>query len=107
MAILYVFTVTNSSNAEDFPPSVLSSSWFDNLINYFNTYSIGGLHRNVAIIFEDQSALTNWINEYKLTDSALINDVNAWKSAHGITYSSNYYALSAANISPTPTPIVS
>ena len=107
MAILYTFRVIGADSSAAFPPSVMSSTWWQNLSTYWESVAIGQVTNICAIIFEDQTALNSYIDTYKLTDATLISDINNWKSAHGITYSSNYYNLSDANITPTPTPIIS
>ena len=109
MAILYVFTINNPNpeSVADFPPSVLASDWLVNLQKYFSRYAIGGYNANAAVIFEDQTALNSFINEYKLSDASLLSDISTWKSTYGITYTTKYYTVTEANITPTPDPIVS
>ena len=102
MAILYVFRVNDPSGAGAFPPSLLDTEWNHNLTSYVEKNAIGGTGGINAFIFADASALNNWISTYKLTDSSLLADVAAWKSAHGISYTHEYYDLSADGGSFTP-----
>ena len=107
MAIVYTFKVNDPNNAGNWPPSVEASDWLASILTYFEKNSIGGSTLNPMIIFADQSNLDAFLAEYTLTDSALITDINSWKTAHGVSYSSAYYTLADANITPTPTPIIS
>lgn len=108
MAILYVFTVNDPGDVGAFPPSVTDSDWFRSIESFWDNNSISNwrLSEKTVIIFDNQAALDTYIADYKLTDSTLVADVNAWKSAHGISYSTAYYTLADANITPTPSPIV-
>ena len=109
MAILYMFTINDPNNAGAFPPSIWDSEWWASITEYWSLHCLTDWKYNskAVIIFNDQTALEAYISEYKLTDSQLIADINTWKSTHGISYPSAYYTLTDANISPTPTPIVS
>ena len=109
MAILYVFTVNDPNDAGGFPPSVTESAWWTSITDYWTLNCLVDWQYNskAVIIFSDQAALTAYISEYKLTDSGLIADIATWKAAHGVSYSSVYYTLTNADITPTPTPVVS
>ncbi len=103
MAILYVFKVNDPSLAGGFPPSVTASSWFTNLTNYFDLNGIGGVGQNVnALLFADETELNVFLSAHTLSDAGLLADITAWKSAHGVSYSSQYFTLTSAGISPTP-----
>ncbi len=106
MAILYVFSANDPNSAGVYPPSVVSSEWFTRVTNYYAANSIGGNNGPVAILFNDETALSAFLSEYRLTDASLVSDVNAWKTAHSVTYNTQYFALSNASIS-TPTPVIS
>lgn len=107
MAILYQFRGNNvPTNLNMFPPSVLESDWFVN-ISEANTKLAVSTDHQTLIIFKDVAELTEYLNNNRLTDSALIADIEAWKSAHDITYDTFYFNLDTASIAPTPTPIIS
>ena len=109
MAILYVFTINNPSvgTVEDFPPSVMNSDWLKNLQTYLSFHAVGGeAYGQIMIVFANQTELQNYITTYKLTDPTLISDLNTWKSTYNISYTSAYYNLTDAGITPTPDPIV-
>ena len=108
MAILYTLTVNGPAGINPFPPSIVSSTWLENIQQYLSNNAVGGSPTfPIVIIFANQSALDNFIITYKLTDSTLISDLNAWKSAHNISFNSSYYNLTDAGITPTPDPIIS
>ncbi len=106
MSILYVFTISCPNNVEPFPPSVYQSEWFQGWYNYLVNHGVSST-LVFQVIFENETALNTYINTYKCTDASLLADISTWKNAHSITYSSAYYTLSDANISPVPDPIVS
>lgn len=105
MTIFYVFSVDGPIEISPFPPSVIESDWYKNWFKYLEKKSINNFSI-FYVLFNDVTELNTYIDTYKLTDSALINDINAWKAAHGFTYNSAYYTLSDASITPTPDPIV-
>lgn len=106
MAILYIFTVDAPDGVESFPPSVMGSEWYAGLVNYCNDYAPGGSSNTTLLIFADQPALEAYISQFRLTDEALLSDIELWKTTHGVTYSTQYYALSDATITPPPLPII-
>lgn len=107
MAILYVFKINDPNNAGPFPPSVLASDWLKNIGDWFNKNQIATSQYCNVVLFANTSELNSFLSTHTLSDSALLADVASWKSAHGVTYSSQYFTLTDAGISPTPTPIVS
>ena len=106
MAILYVFKINDPNEAGFFPPSVENSTWCQNMYGYFLKNSIQSYNRTITYtFFQDSSELNSWIAAHTLTDPELLADVAAWKSEHGVSYSSQYFDLSADG--GTYTPIVS
>ena len=89
MKILFKFSFTDPNNVGIWPPSIVNSSWLSGIQSWLqaNETGIG------AVIFDDQTALTNWLNTYRLTDATLLADLAAWKTAHNITFTSSYYEL--------------
>jgi len=102
MAILYVFTVDDPTNAGLFPPSVAASDWFNSLNEYNRQHALAMGERNVTMLFADETALNTYLSTYRCTDADLIADLASWKSAHGVSYISQYFTLTSAGISPTP-----
>ena len=102
MAIFYVFTVNDPNKVGHFPPSVLASTWYDNLLAYVRDHNLAGGANAHGILFADETALNNYLTTYKCTDAGLLADISAWKSAHNVSYSSQYFALTDASVSVTP-----
>jgi hypothetical protein len=103
MVILYVFKVNDPNTVGGFPPSVMTNSWYTNLIHSFDLNGIGGFgqYTNV-LIFADETELNSWISTHTLNDTGLLADISAWKSAHGVSYSSQYFTLTDAGVSLSP-----
>jgi hypothetical protein len=102
MAILYVFKVNDPNNVGPFPPSVASSTWLTNLIIWFENNQIANSKYSNVVVFADDAELNAFVNTYKCTDAGLLADISAWKSAHNVSYSSQYFTLTDAGVSPTP-----
>jgi len=103
MAILYVFKVNDPNNVGGFPPSVMASSWYTTLVESFDSNGIGGFGQYTnTLIFANETELNSWISAHTLTDTGLLADVASWKSAHNVSYSSQYFTLTDAGVSPTP-----
>lgn len=95
MAILYVFSVNDPNKVGIFPPSVMSSSWLENL-----TFELQnrGLTNN-AIIFDNETELNAWLSEFACTDATLLSDIETWKREYGVTYSNKFYNLGSTTVS--------
>jgi hypothetical protein len=91
MAILYVFKISDPKKAGPFPPSVMVSDWFTNLMKYNAEHGLLGSAN--WIIFSDDNEYNSWVNEYTLTDEQLLADIEVWKSAHGVSYSTQIFNL--------------
>lgn len=50
------------------------------------------------IIFENEEALIKFSDEHRITDPVLLEDLELWKSTHGIDYITRYYDLPESNI---------
>jgi hypothetical protein len=95
MAILYVFTVDDPNMVGIFPPSVMSSSWYEKLVRDFQNK---GLTMN-AKIFDNETELNAWMSEFACTDANLLSDLNDWKTAHGVSYNNKFYSLDSTTVS--------
>lgn len=102
MAILYVFKINDPNNAGSFPPSVLASDWFKNLLSYMENNEIAMSKNSNTLLFANEAALNSFFDAHRCTDSALLADIAAWKSAHGVSYSNQYFTLTDAGITATP-----
>ena len=102
MTILYVFKINDPNDAGSFPPSVLASAWFTNLLSYMKNNEVAGSKNSNILLFADETALNSFFDAHRCTDSALLADITAWKSAHGVSYSNQYFTLTNAGVSPTP-----
>ena len=90
MSIIYNLKINNTSEVDGFPPSVLASDWFTNLLNYLNENKVS-INNGFCLVFNDETALNNWLSAHRLTDPTLLNDIAQWKSFHGISYANEFY----------------
>ena len=100
--ILHIFTINGPADVSPWPPSVIASGWPSRLGEGAvanGCYDKMNANGNVTcFIWNNEAELTNYVNTYKLTDAALISDLNAWKAAHGITFTTQYFDLSGSSI---------
>ena len=68
------------------------SDWFKKLMKYYADHGLTGAAN--WIIFSNDDEYNSWVNEYKLTDGSLLADIEVWKSAHGVSYSTQIFNLS-------------
>jgi hypothetical protein len=102
MAILYVFKINDPNNAGAFPPSVLSSTWFASITTWLDNNQITSSKYSNVVVFADETELNAFLSTHTLTDAGLLADIAAWKSAHNVSYSSQYFTLTDAGVSPNP-----
>ena len=102
MAILYVFKTIDPNDVGAFPPSILTSSWFTGITQWFDNNQLASAKNNTVVLFDNETELNAFLSAHTLSDAGLLADVAAWKSAHGVSYSSQYFTLTSAGISPTP-----
>jgi hypothetical protein len=109
MAILYTLVVDNPTLGEVdiFPPTVSNSDWLKKLVK--ETQSLGFIVNagiassgNQFIIFDSETDLNNFLSANRLTDPALIADLNEWKTAHNIKYITKAYSLTSTPVSVVP-----
>ena len=95
MAIIYIFTLNDPNNAGTYPPSIPGSEYANKIESYMLENNIGSVSQGTSttnvLQFADINALNSWLAEYTLTDASLISDINAWKTAHGVSYQSYYF----------------
>lgn len=93
MAILYRITVNNptAGSVENWPPQIIESEWYTNYKSRIHDTQVG----TREAYFSDVSAFETWFNANRLTDATLISAVNEWKSAHGISYTEEFYEIPA------------
>ena len=101
MAILYTFQIINpNQETPPFPPT-LTPNWGEKLRKYTRSNDIRyvGLSDAITmIIFENEEALIKFSDEHRITDPVLLEDLEAWKSTHGIDYITRYYDLPESSI---------
>jgi len=102
MAILYVFKTNDPNNVGVYPPSVTASDWFVRLKSFFDKNQISSTEYSNSLLFANETELNTFLNTYRCTDSTLLADIAAWKSAHGVSYSSQYFTLTDAGVSTSP-----
>lgn len=98
MAVFYEVVLTDPNNVGWFPESVTTSTWFENLATYItpNVYNKG---TNAAIFkFSDLDTLNSWIATYTCTDPTVISEIELWKSAHGVSYTSTIYSADSGTV---------
>lgn len=99
MAIMYVLTVTDSRGAGPFPPSVITSDWYNNFLNYAGFYGLGGNGSYVwSLIFNDEADYDAWFADYGLKDLQLKNDLVAWSNDQGVIYDHKFLKLPQINL---------
>jgi hypothetical protein len=106
--ILHIFKITGPIDVDSFPPSVIASGWVDRLTE--SAISNGSFVRTTntetqsetrtVIVWNSEEEMTNFINTYKLTDATLISDLNSWKAAHGISYTTEYFTSENLTVIP-------
>ena len=100
MAILYTFQIINpNQETPSFPPTL--TSWGDKLRKYQRSNDIKHVEFSenlTMIIFENEEALIKFSDEHRITDPALLEDLEVWKSTHGIDYITRYYDLPETSI---------
>ncbi len=94
------------------------AAWLDNLAKYSEPYLYDNfapqedvfdtpyqekINSNSILLFDSEKELNIWANNCRLTDPQLIADQETWKTAHGITFTYEYYLLSPTT---GPSPIV-
>ena len=111
-----------------FPPTIENSEWAQNFKEYTklncdgyvkhdlleDDYRFDGYYNNsyynkrtdysIVLLFDSEEKLNSWISNCKLTDPILKSDMNMWQTAHGITFTYEYYTLSPTT---GPDPVIS
>jgi len=105
MAILYTIYInnpntTNENTIANWPPQIEASDWYAQLHSktfYLNTKEqFNTTKKGIRILmFSDSTEFESWVNTNRLTDTDLIAAINEWKSAHGISYTEEFYELPA------------
>ena len=100
--IVHIFKITGPIDVSPFPPSVIASGWANKLsegaisngsfVQTTNTETHS--ETKTLLIWDSEEELTNFVNTNKLADAALISDLNEWKAAHGISFTTEYYTVS-------------
>jgi|LakMenE01Jun11ns_1017448.scaffolds.fasta_scaffold9478437_2 hypothetical protein len=106
--IVHIFKVTGPIDVDSFPPSVASSGWVDQLSVGAKSNGSFEISSNTETLYElktvivwnSEEEMTNFINTYKLTDATLISDLNSWKAAHGISYTTEYFTSENLTVIP-------
>jgi len=108
MAIVFKFHCEDPNNVGSFPPSVLASAWWATLNTYSEArgYYSGPTNpdsqEGVVFIFADQAAFDEYL-ALACTDETLLADIDSWKSANNVSYTSVAYNYdTTAPISFTP-----
>jgi len=100
LAILYTFQSINpNQEIPPIPPTL--NPWYEKLRKYKTANCIGNIDFSdgfTIIIFENEEALTAFANEHRITDPVLLEDLEIWKSTHGIQYITRCYDIPESDI---------
>jgi hypothetical protein len=96
-----------------FAPTLLHATWLKNFDKYSQSYAYVKFdleeefhyqtqttpyqektNHNIVLLFDSEEELNTWASNCRLTDPQLIADQETWKTAHGITFTYEYYSLS-------------
>ena len=96
----------NGITPESIVPT-LRGAWVENFLKYSaphrfvksdpfykQTQQTPGIPPDLILLFDSEEDLNTWANNCRLTDPQLIADQEIWKTAHGITFTYEYYSLS-------------
>ena len=98
MAILYVRTVNDPSNAGPFPPSILESDWYLNISTYtVNNGFVNNQGHNVFYFFASETELNSFLDTWRCTDTSVLTAMKEWNAAHGITIKHDYFELTPSS----------
>lgn len=105
MAIIYVYTYDDPKGVGcNLPPTVAESPQGKKLIEsvYHNPIStLMGNGRNL-LMFDNEEQLLRWIEEHRITDPALLADIEMWNKAYGIVHHHTYYTANNITLSVNP-----
>jgi len=108
MALQYTFKIYNPDPTNsNWPPTVLNSDWYSNIINYnternMPTLTEDSITYTVTDRFNDLTELNTFLSQHTLTDPGLLEDIRLWKTTHGITYTTLVTAEDNSTVSITP-----
>jgi len=108
MAILYKLTFTLQTEGTapfigSVPPSIKNSTWWEN----FFLESLSGIHGNFIAgdkrvqrfqIFDTVEEASAWFDAHRLTDPALLADLDEYKTTHNVTITETWHEI--PNITP-------
>ena len=106
--IVHIFKITGPIDVPAFPPSVITSGWVERLSDSakangcFDKITNTETHSETetVLVWNSEEEMTNYINTYKLTDATLISDLNSWKAAHGISFTTEYFTSDNLTVIP-------
>lgn len=100
--ILHTFLVNDPNNVGAWPPSIQASDWITELGAYASAHAwASNSHGNLTVYLWDSEAdLNNYLSAHRLTDPTLLADLDAWKAAHGVSFTSAYYNLTPSSTTP-------
>lgn len=100
--IIYSLTVDKPFGVDTFPPSFDDTEYIQNLVRNTGKYGSVTSDAGQLCLFANETELNAWLDANRLTDSALIADLNTWKVAQGITFNTRVFQLSSTDITVTP-----
>lgn len=91
--MLYIFKINDPNNMGAFPPPILDI--LDELIKESEARSINGNDSaNTILLFDSEEELSKFLDKFRITDTKLLADIDLWKTAHNITYSTEIFSVS-------------
>lgn len=105
MTIIYVFSYTDPHQmGRALPPSVDNSEQVKKLHNAIknnaSTVDIG--NGGVVLFFESIEEIRAWFDEYRITDPALLADIEMWNKAYGIVHHHTFYTANELKLEINP-----
>ena len=94
MSLIYLMEITNLQGGitQGLPPSVMESEWyttFSAAIQSKGTVDYSSI--STTLRFDNYSEYTSWVEQYKLTDRTLLDDIRVWHEAHGLSHKYEVY----------------
>ena len=94
MSLLYLMEITNpqGETTQGLPPSVMESEWYASLsAACVNKGVVTSTFISTTLRFDNQTEYTAWVEQYKLTDRTLLDDIRVWSEAHGLSHRYEVY----------------
>lgn len=104
MSIIYIYTFDDPAGVGPIPPTFLNHPQGAKLHNAVsNTRDVIAYNNGKNVMFFDsEDELVAWINENRITDPALLADIETWNRAYNIVHHHTYYSATKLNLTLSP-----